>query len=219
MDPRAALAASELLGAVDEEAATRLAGAARVRSLRRHDVVYTEGSRATELYVVMAGRIAIARRAPGGRRTVTALVGAGEVFGEVGLLDDGDRPAEARALEPAQVLALGYEAVRAELDRRPRLLWDVVRILARRLRAADAALAEVRALDVTARTARRLLELAGDADEMVLPVTQEELADLVGASRERVNKAIASFVRQRWLARVDRHYRILDRAQLARRAR
>ena len=69
-------------------------------------------------------------------------------------------------------------------------------------------------LDVTGRTAKRLLEMAGDADTFTLPVTQEELASMVGASRERVNKAIASFVRLGWLEQADRRYRIIDRVQL-----
>ena len=73
----------------------------------------------------------------------------------------------------------------------------MVRLLAGRLRNTDAALADSVFLDVTGRTAKRLLELAGDADEFALPITQEELAGMVGASRERVNKAIASFVRLR----------------------
>jgi CRP-like cAMP-binding protein len=64
-----------------------------------------------------------------------------------------------------------------------------------------------------------LLELAGDADEFTLPITQEELAGLVGASRERVNKAISAFARLAWIEQVDRHYRITDRTQLSRRAR
>ena len=83
----------------------------------------------------------------------------------------------------------------------------------------DAALADSVFLDVTGRTAKRLLELAGDADEFVLPVTQEELAGMVGASRERVNKALAAFLRLGWLEQSDRRYRILDREQLSRRAR
>jgi CRP-like cAMP-binding protein len=74
-------------------------------------------------------------------------------------------------------------------------------------------------LDVTGRTAKRLLELAGEADEFVLPITQEELAGLVGASRERVNKAIASFIRLGWVDQRDRRYSIVDREQLSRRAR
>ncbi len=91
----------------------------------------------------------------------------------------------------------------------------MVALLAGRLRATDAALADAVFLDVTGRTAKRLLELAGAADEFVLPVTQEELAGMVGASRERVNKALAAFVRLGWLEQTDRRYRILDRDQLA----
>jgi CRP-like cAMP-binding protein len=83
----------------------------------------------------------------------------------------------------------------------------------------DAALADSVFLDVTGRTAKRLLDMAGDADEFTLPVTQEELAGMVGASRERVNKAIASFVRLGWIDQTDRRYAILDREQLSRRAR
>jgi CRP-like cAMP-binding protein len=75
-------------------------------------------------------------------------------------------------------------------------------------------------LDVPARTAKRLLDLSSDTDSFTLPVTQEELASMVGASRERVNKAISLFVRLEWLALEGRnHYRILDRQALEDRAR
>ena len=74
-------------------------------------------------------------------------------------------------------------------------------------------------LDVPGRTAKRLLELAGDKDEFLLPVTQEELASMVGASRERVNKALSTFVRLGWITQSDRKYRINERAQLELRSR
>ena len=73
-------------------------------------------------------------------------------------------------------------------------------------------------LDVTGRTAKRLLEIAGDQEEFSLPVTQEELASMIGASRERVNKAIAAFVRLGWIEQRDRTYRIVDRKRLANRS-
>jgi CRP/FNR family transcriptional regulator, cyclic AMP receptor protein len=94
-----------------------------------------------------------------------------------------------------------------------------VRMLADRLRGMDEALADSVFLDVTGRTAKRLLELANGANEFLLPVTQEELAGMVGASRERVNKAIASFIRLGWLEQSDRRYRILQRDRLELRAR
>ena len=78
----------------------------------------------------------------------------------------------------------------------------------------DEALADSVFLDVTGRTAKRLLELSEGADEFLLPITQEELAGMVGASRERVNKAIASFLRLGWIEQNDRSYRILKRREL-----
>ena len=83
----------------------------------------------------------------------------------------------------------------------------------------DEALADSVFLDVTGRTAKRLLELADGSDQFTLPVTQEELAGMVGASRERVNKAIASFIRLGWLEQRDRQYRITQRDRLELRAR
>ena len=74
-------------------------------------------------------------------------------------------------------------------------------------------------LDVTGRTAKRLLELSEGVDDFILPVTQEELAGMVGASRERVNKAIASFIRLGWIDQHERKYTILKRDSLDIRAR
>jgi len=86
------------------------------------------------------------------------------------------------------------------------------------LRTMDEVLADSVFLDVTGRTAKRLLELSSGNNEFVLPVTQEELAGMVGASRERVNKAIASFIRLGWLEQHDRRYKILMRDRMEIRA-
>jgi CRP-like cAMP-binding protein len=142
----------------------------------------------------------------------------GDLFGEMGMLDKSPRSAGARALETSSVLEIPYSAVHAQLDTSNHLLWNVIRMLSRRLRAMDQALADSVFLDVTGRTAKRLLDLSGGKDEFTLPVTQEELAGMVGASRERVNKAIASFIKLKWLEQHDRTYHIIDRAKLQQRA-
>jgi CRP-like cAMP-binding protein len=116
------------------------------------------------------------------------------------------------------VLEIPYASVLDQLNASTSLMWNVVRMLSRRLRAMDQALADSVFLDVTGRTAKRLVDLSGGKDEFMLPVTQEELAGMVGASRERVNKAIASFIKLHWLEQHDRSYRILDRAKLEQRA-
>ncbi len=104
----------------------------------------------------------------------------GDLFGEMGLFDDLGRSAEARALEDCQVLRVSYEVLRNIWEDHPELLWSVVRLLSKRIRATDEALADSFFLDVTGRTAKHLLDMAGDDDRFEIPITQEELAGLVG---------------------------------------
>ena len=212
------LAEVDLFSTLPPDVVARVAAEAETRELRRGDVLFREGDPGTELFLVTAGRIAIANRSFDGRESVVALMENGDVFGEMSLFDGQGRSAEARALEPSTVQAIPFDPLRTVLDEQPELLWHVLALLARRIRSMDAALADSVFLDVTGRTAKRLLELAGDADEFQLPITQEELAGLVGASRERVNKAISSFVRLGWLEQRDRRYKITNRVQLERRA-
>ncbi len=198
-----------------------LASKARERKMVRGDKLFGEGDAPDALYVVLSGRIAIAvdNRPYDNRESVMALMVEGDLFGEIAMLDDGPRSAAARALEPTTVLELRYDDVLPLIRGNNDLMWNVVRLLAGRLRQVDEALADSVFLDVTGRTAKRLLELSEGKNDFMLPVTQEELAGMVGASRERVNKAIASFIRLKWLEQSDRHYKILHREQLEQRAR
>jgi len=150
---------------------------------------------------------------------MVALMEPGDLFGEMGLFSGRGRSAEARALEASVVTAVPYEPLNNLYKEDPSLLWPVIEMLAGRLRNLDEALADSVFLDVTGRTAKRLLELAGESDEFFLPITQEELAGMVGASRERVNKAIASFIRLGWIEQIDRTYHVTNREQLTIRAR
>src|SRR5579875_793225 len=213
------LARSELFSAFDTSVLRRIVKEATSLGCERGFVVFEEGDDADEMFVVKSGRVGVGRRSADGRESLVALMEEGDLFGEMALFDKEPRSASARALETTWLLSVTYEVVRHCLSARPELLWDVVSLLAERLRATDAALADAVFLDVTGRTAKRLLERAGDAEEFALPITQEELAGLVGASRERVNKSIAAFVRLGWLQQVDRRYRIVQRDRLAQRAR
>jgi CRP/FNR family cyclic AMP-dependent transcriptional regulator len=219
MSPTDLLADVDLFADLTPQELLHLADASTTEDLRRGDVLFHEDDAPDSLYVVISGRIAIAKRSIDGRESVVALMEPGDLFGEMQLFEKQGRTAEARALEQSQVLAIGYGPIRQVYENRPELLWGVVALLAGRLRNMDVALADSVFLDVTGRTAKRLVEMAAGADEFTLPVTQEELAAMVGASRERVNKAIASFVRLGWIEQSERRYRITDREQLERRAR
>jgi CRP-like cAMP-binding protein len=196
-----------------------LAKAATEISLVRGDVIFEEGSDPDALFIVIAGRIAIAiANEVDDRESVITLMGPGELFGDLGILDGGSRSAGARAIEPSRVLRIPADAVVKILKSDTNILWNVVHMLAGRLRSMDDALADSVFLDVTGRTAKRLLEISAGRDEFTLPVTQEELAGMVGASRERVNKAIASFIRLGWIQQRDRQYLIVKRDELELRA-
>ena len=220
VDVRAVLANTDFFADAPRETLDGIAAHAETRELVRGDVLFQEGDAPDALYVVLAGRLAIALGNPIDRReSVVALMEAGDLFGELGLLDDRPRSAMARALESSLVLAVPYGPVVEMFRQQPTMLWNVTRLLAQRLRAMDEALADSVFLDVTGRTAKRLLELANGSDQFTLPVTQEELAGMVGASRERVNKAISSFIKLGWLEQRDRNYRITQRDRLELRAR
>jgi CRP/FNR family cyclic AMP-dependent transcriptional regulator len=209
----------DLFAALEPDELEKITTSAEQLDLQRGDVLFGEGDDPTDMFVVENGRIAIANKSVDGRESVVALMEAGDPFGEMGLFEGLGRSAEARALEASCVWRIPYEPLRAIYEERPMLLWGVVALLAGRVRSTDYALADSVFLDVTGRTAKRLLELAGDDDEFMLPVTQEELAGMVGASRERVNKAIAAFVRLGWIDQSERRYRITNREQLELRAR
>jgi CRP-like cAMP-binding protein len=209
----------DLFGTLPPELLDQLQGRTELARFRRGDSIFAKGDPATHLYVCVGGRIAIAARASDGRESVLTVLGPGALFGEMSMFDDGVRSAAARALTTVHVISVSFDDVRELLARRPEVMWTVLRILARRLRATDEALHDAMFLDVTGRTAKRLLELAGEEDDFRMPLTQEELAGMVGASRERVNKAIALFVKLGWLEISGRsRYRIVNRDELEIRA-
>lgn len=219
MPERRLLDSTQLFASLPDDVVARLRDHATVRAYRRNDTLCHQGDPSNELFIVQSGRVAVAAQSGDGRESVIAILERGGLFGELGLFDGAPRSADVRALTDTRVVALAYDPVREALEDRPELLWIILRILAERLRATDEALVDALFLDVPARTAKRLIEIAGDDETFTLPLTQEELAAMVGASRERVNKALALFVRLGWLEVEGRnHYRILQRDQLELRA-
>ena len=159
------LADTSLFANLDEESLKGLTAASVTRSLARGDVLFRQDDESAALYVVISGRVAIANRSFDGRESMVALMEDGDLFGEMGLFDNGEgRSADARALEPSKLIELPYEPIRQLFTEQPTLLWGVVSMLSQRVRAMDNALADSVFLDVTGRTAKRLLEMAGDED-------------------------------------------------------
>ena len=204
----------DMFSELDDAMLEPIVDQSKTLDLQRGDVLFQSGDDSSDLYIVTRGRIAIGNRSFDGRESLVALMESGDLFGEMPLFSNDGRSAEARALEESAVVVIPYQPVKDLYDENPSLLWRVVEMLVSRLKSTDIALADTMFLDVTGRTAKRLLEMAGESDEFQLPITQEELAGMIGASRERVNKSISSFIKLGWLSQSGEKYIILDRKQL-----
>lgn len=193
------------------------------RSFRRGESIFRQGEPGGHLYLIESGRVKITSLSPDGREVLVAIIGPGEIFGELSLFDVGLRTADARTMEETVLHALSHDIFRHYIEAHPKVAWEMLRILAGRLRRADEVLQDAAFFDVPGRVAKRLLTLAkqhGSRDanggmRIDVPLTQEEIAQMVGASRESVNKALASFLDRGWVSMEERTYTILDPDALA----
>jgi len=211
---------------VDPEAVEALASEFEISDAPRGMILFNEGEPGESLYIVLAGKVKLGRRSSDGRENLVAIMGPSDQFGELSLFDPGPRTATATVVTDARVAVLPKEALQAWVRDRPQIALQLLRVVARRLRRTNTMLADLIFVDVPGRVAKQLLQLAqkfGSLDGGQLRVThdltQEELAQLVGASRETVNKALADFASRGWLRLEGKSVVILDRERLARRAR
>lgn len=200
MDPLAALGRSALFGGVDEGDLGGLLDAGRRQRFTRGAYLFHEGDPGTRLYVLLSGQVKISRLSRDGSEAVFALLTPGDVFGELALLDNGERTSDAQAVEATECLTIGREALLDFVQARPQLMRRLLELLSRHIRRKDDAFAEVSFLDIPGRVAQKLLELAethgqraDDGVRITVRLSQRILAGMVGASRENVNRALSRF--------------------------
>jgi CRP/FNR family transcriptional regulator len=219
------LANTPLFAALDDEAAAALRSCMNEVKVARGRTLFNEGDPGDRLYVVTEGKIKLGRTAADGRENLLAILGPGEMFGELSLFDPGPRTATATAVTDTSVLGLGHDELEPWLTGRPEVAAQLLGALAQRLRRTNEAMADLVFSDVPGRVAKALLDLARrfgvqseDGLHVTHDLTQEELAQLVGASRETVNKALADFASRGFLRLEARAVVILDIERLSRRA-
>jgi CRP-like cAMP-binding protein len=185
-----------LLAGVPDEDVRRVISIARRRTFKRGEVVFHESDPADSLHLVVKGRFAILRTTRLGEEALLAVRGPGDVFGELPLVSPGTRSATVQALEGAETLCVRrgeFDRLRAAYPSVDRML---VTLLAHELRRMDELLTEAYYESAESRILRRLLELAGvygdGGPETEIPLTQEKLASLAGASRATVNAVLSA---------------------------
>ena len=176
---------------------SELASKLMTRNYRQGETIFYKDDPGLLLYIVKAGQVKITTLSPEGEEVILAIFTDGDFFGELSLLDESPRSASAVAMVPTQAITLHRQDFLDFIAKHPELVSDVLAALSRRLRSTDFLLEDAVFLDLPARLAKRLLQLSErhgiktDAGvEIDLRLTQQDLADLVGASRVAVNKQL-----------------------------
>lgn len=217
---------SPLFSALDPEGAAALRASLIPRDVAKGEVLFQEGQPGDHMYVIVEGKVKLGQTSVDGRESLLGVLGPGEMFGELSLFDPGMRTSTATSLTDSIVLALGHDQLKPWLSGRPEVAAALLQALARRIRRTNEAMADLVFSDVPGRVAKALMDL-GEKFGEVTPeglmvthdMTQEELAQLVGASRETVNKALADFAQRGWVRLESRQVLIMDVERLGRRAR
>ncbi|WP_020497223.1 Crp/Fnr family transcriptional regulator [Sciscionella marina] len=192
----------------------------------RGHVIFAEGEPGDRLFIIQSGKVKIGRKSPDGRENLLSIMGPSDMFGELSIFDPGPRTSTVTAVTDVRAYSMGRPELRDWISKRPEIAEQLLRVVARRLRRTNNMLADLIFTDVPGRVARALLTFAqrfGSQEAGLLRVThdltQEEIAQYVGASRETVNKALADFAHRGWLRLEGKSVLILDPERLARRAR
>jgi CRP/FNR family transcriptional regulator, cyclic AMP receptor protein len=209
---------------LDAEELRELAAVARRRSFDAHEVIFHRDDPGTTLYVIRSGRVRIFLTSSEGQEVALALFRAGDAFGELALFDGQPRSASALAIEPVEAYTIQRQDFINAVMRRPRMALQLLAMLSERIRQTDSMVESLLFLDVHGRVAKKLLELAdthgvatADGVRIEMKLTQSDLASLVGASRESVNKVMSYLLAKRYVAAEKRKITILRLAELRKR--
>ena len=214
-----------LFKALDDEAATSLRKSMLLQELKKGQTLFKEGQTGDRLYLVKSGKVKLSHASGDGRESVFMVLGPGDMFGELSLFDPGPRTSTAIAVTDSEILGLGHSDLKPWLQDRPEVAQALLQALAHRLRRTSETMSDLVFADVPGRVAKALLELGekfgsktGTGLSVHHDLTQEELAQLVGASRETVNKALADFATRGWIRLETRSVELLDLDRLSKRA-
>lgn len=173
------------------------------RRLARNDLVFREGEPVRAVHIVREGRVKVYRVGEDGREQIMCIMQAGEYFPHVGLFEEADYPANAQVLEPTRLAVIRVRDLESLIGRRPGLAIAMLKIQASMLRHLQGRVRDLALVDVRGRTARALLFLAEQSGIMTaggmrlnLFLTRQDLANLVGTTRETVTRVLSDFRRE-----------------------
>src|SRR5215203_6705702 len=189
------LATVPLFSGLQREEIQKFADLTRERSYPKGSVILFQDDPGDSLFVLRTGRVKVVLIGEDGREVILGVLEPGSHFGELALIDDQPRSAHVIAMEDSQLLILRREDFRRRVEANPSVAWSLLTELSRRLRRADEKIGGLVLLDVPGRIARLLLDLAEEAGSNTIekPLTHQTIAQMIGASRETVSRAMKDF--------------------------
>ena len=214
------LATVPLFGGLGHDELQQFADVTREKSYPKGSVILFEDDPGDSLFVVRSGRVKVVLVGEDGREVILGVLGVGEHFGELSLIDDRPRSAHVIAMEDATLLVLRREDFRRRVEATPAIAWALLNQLSRRLRRADDQIGGLVLLDVSGRIAQLLLQYADEAGAETIekPLTHQTIAQMIGASRETVSRAMKEFQEQGLITVERRRITIADRPRLKQRS-
>jgi CRP/FNR family cyclic AMP-dependent transcriptional regulator len=214
------LATVPLFNGLDRNELERFAEVTREKSYPKGSVILFEDDPGDSLFVVRDGRVKVVLIGEDGREVILGVLGVGEYFGELSLIDDRPRSAHVIAMEDSNLLVLRREDFRKRVESSPSVAWSLLTELSRRLRRADDKIGGLVLLDVPGRIARLLLDLAEESGTNAIEksLTHQTIAQMIGASRETVSRAMKDFQDAGWITVERRRIALADRPALEQRA-
>ena len=218
------LAGIPLFATLDADELHDLAMVTRRHAFHQGEIIFHRDDPGTTLFVIKIGRVRIYLSSPEGQEVALAVFGAGEAFGELALLDGQPRSASAVAIEPTETYCIQRADFIAVATRRPRIALQMLATVSHRLRTTDAMVEDLLFLDVHGRVAKKLLELAEsngvrtpEGIRIELKLTQSDLAAMVGASRESVNKVMSYLLDKQYVSVEKRKITVMRLTELRKR--
>jgi len=207
----ASLRAIPMFSGVSEDALQSIASLLIERSFPKHKTIVEEGAPGDYMYIIVEGRVKVTKLSGDGREKILELLDVGDFFGEMSLFDDAPRSASVKAMSRVRILALARNDFLRLLGRSPDLALSVIQELTRRLRQVDEQASSLSFQRVKERTMGLLVRLAreepGDEGRPRTPVlTHQQIADMIGTSRETVTRAIKGLKAEGWLEQDGKHY-------------
>lgn len=201
-DKQAILRAHPVFGKLGPEAIDRLASYARIKAVTAGTTIFRKGDPGESLFAVCAGTVKIGNQSSEGKDAVFNLINAGEIFGEVALLDGHDRTAEAQALTDCSLMVIDRRDFVPMMTAQPDVALRLIELLCARLRHTSGQVEDIMFLDLPARLAKTVLWLAqnsGRSNGGKILITQREIGQIIGMTRESTNKQLRAWADRNWI--------------------